>query len=103
MNYDEDLYDARVGVETYARYIRQNLKDQETWRDIVRGAADLCIDIQYRPACRENPYLCDLLMTVVGSVLSESEDNFGGSDRIGESALVRSTKKEILKAISEFE
>ncbi len=42
-------------------------------------------------------------MTVVGSVLSESEDNFGGSDRIGESALVRSTKKEILKAISEAE
>ncbi len=30
MNDQEDLYDARVGVETYARYIRQDLKEQET-------------------------------------------------------------------------
>lgn len=103
MNDQEDLYDARVGVETYARYIRQDLKEQETWRDMVQGAAELCIEIQDTPACTENPYLCNLLVTVVVGVLLGSEDYFGESDQTRELALVRSTKKEIMKAISEIE
>ena len=103
MNDQEDLYDARVGVETYAQYIRQDLKEQETWRDMVRGAAEWCFQIVETPACTENPYLRDLLIIFVITVLLESENYFGESHRIGESALVRSTKKEILKAISEIE
>ena len=103
MNDQEDLYDARVGVETYARYIRQDLKEQETWRDMVRDAAEWCFQIVETPACTENPYLRDLLIVVVNTVLLGSENYFGESHRIGESALVRSTKKEILKAISEIE
>ena len=99
MNDQEDLYDARVGVETYARYIRQNLKDQKNWRDMVRGAEDLCSDILNTPACRENPYLCELLINVVVSVLLGSEHYFGESDKARELASVRSTKLQILNAI----
>ncbi len=103
MNDQKDLYDVRVGVETYARYIRQDLKEQETWGDMVRGAAEWCFKIVETPACTENPYLRDLLIIVVNTVILASENYFGESHRIGESALVRSKKKEILKVISEFE
>ncbi len=103
MNDQEDLYDARVGVETYVRYIRQDLKEQETWRDMVRDAAEWCFQIVETPACTENPYLRDLLIIVVNTVLLKSENHFGESHRIGESALLRSTQKKILKEISEYE
>lgn len=102
MNNQEDLYDARVGVETYARYIRESLLERENWRDMVRGAAELCLEIEATPACRENPYLCNLIMTIVVTVLLVSEDYFGESDRVRELALVRSTKRAAMKAISEI-
>ena len=103
MNNQEDLYDARVGVETYARYIRESLLEQESWRDMVRGAAELCLEIGATPACTENPYLRDLLMTVIVCVLLESEDYFGESDQARELALVRRTKRVVMEAISEIQ
>ena len=103
MNDLEDLYDARVGVETYARHIRQDLQKQETWRDMVRGAAGLCAEIENTPACTENPYLCNLVMTVVRTVLLASEDYFGESDQARELALVRRTKRVVMEAISEIQ
>ena len=103
MNDQYDLYDARVGVETYAQSIRESLKEQETWWDMVRGAAGLCAEIEDTPACTENPYLCNLLMTVVRTVLLETEDCFGESDQARELALVRRTKRAVLEAISRNE
>ena len=103
MNDDYELYDARAGFETHARYIRQNLKDQETWGDMVRGAEDLCNHILNTPACRENPHVCELLINVVISVLLGSENFFGKSDKVRELALVISTKKQIMNAISWIE
>ena len=103
MNDDYELYDARVGVQTYAQYIRESLEKKESWRDIVRGAAELCIEIQDKPACTENPYLCNLLITVVVGVLLGPEDYFGESDKARELALVRRTKKEIMNSISWIE
>ncbi len=103
MNDQEDLYDARIGFDTYAQYIRERLKKQKNWRDMVRDAAEWCFQIVETPACTENPYLRDLLVIVVTTVLQESENYFGESHRIGESALLRSTQKKILKEISEYE
>ncbi len=103
MNDQYDLYDARVGVETYAQSIRESLKEQETWSDMVRGAAGLCAEIEDTPACTENPYLCNLLMTVVRTVLLESEHYFGESNQARELALVRSTKRAIMESISEIQ
>ena len=103
MNDQEDLYDARVGFETYARHIRQNLKDQETWGDMVRGAEELCIDISNTPACRENPHVFELLIDVVLSVLLATENYFGESDKARELPLVRSTKEQIMNTISWIE
>ncbi len=95
-----NLSDARVGVETYARLIREGIKEQETWYDMVLGAVALCTVIQDTPACRENPYLRDLLINAVVRVLIMSADFFGDSDHMRESALVRSTKRELEEAIS---
>ena len=103
MNDQYELYDARVGVSTYARYIRESLKEQENWRDMVRGAVMWCDEIENTPACSENPHLCNLLMTVVRIVLLESEDDFGELDQARELALVRRTKRVVMEAISKIE
>ena len=55
------------------------------------------------PACTENPYLCNLVMTVVRTVLLASEDYFGESDQARELALVRSTKSAIVEALSRIQ
>ena len=98
-----ELYDARVGVETYARIISESIKEQETWRDMVWGAVALCAEIRDTPACSENPFLCDLLITAVGCVLIESADFFGASDQVRESDLVRSTRRALEEVISEIQ
>ena len=96
MNDQYELYDVRVGVATYTRWIYESLIEQESWRDMVRGAAGLCAESENTPACTENPYLCNLVMTVVRTVLLKSEDYFGESGQARELALVRRTKKEIM-------
>ncbi len=104
MNEQLDLYDARVGVETYARIISESIKEQETWQDMVLGTGDLLIEIQTQPACTENPYLRDLIITTVVCVLIESKDFFGDSDQVRELELVRSTRRaleEVISAIQE--
>ena len=103
MNDQEDLYDARVGFDTYAQYIRERLKKQKNWRDMARDTAELCLEIQDTPACSENPYLCNLIITVVICVLAESEDYFDESDKARGQELLNRTKREIIKAISELE
>ena len=100
MNDHLDLYDARLGVETYARLISESIKEQETWRDMVLGTVALLSEIRDTPACRENPYLRDLLINAVVRVLIMSADFFGDSDHMRESALVRSTKRALEEAIS---
>ena len=47
MNDQEDIYDAHVGVDTYSQSIRESLKEQESWRDMIRGAAGLCAEIEH--------------------------------------------------------
>jgi hypothetical protein len=103
MNDKWDLYDARVGVETYARIISESIKEQETWRDMVLGAVALCLEFQDGPACGDNPYLCNLLMNAVICVLIESKDFFGDSDHVRELELVRSTKRAIAEVISDIQ
>ena len=103
MNDQYELYDVRVGVATYTRWIHESLIEQESWRDMVRGAAGLCAEIENTTACTENPYLCNLLMTVVRTVLLESEHYFGQSNQARELALVRSTKRAIMESISEIQ
>ena len=103
MNEQVELYDVRVGMETYARVISERISEQETWRGMVRGAAMLCLEIQDEPACSENPYLCNLLVTAVICVLLESEDFVGDSDRERELALVKSTKSSIAQAIADWQ
>ena len=100
MNDHLDLYDARLGVETYARLISESIKEQETWRDMVLGAAALCSESKIEPACSENPYLQDLLMNAIACVLFESKDFFGDSDQVRESDLVRSTRSALDEVIS---
>ena len=100
---NEQLYDVRVGVETYARVISESISEKETWRDMVRGAAMLCLEFQEEPACSENPYLCSLLVAAVICVLLESEDFFGDSDHVRELALVKSTKNALEQMVSEFQ
>ena len=102
MNDKWGLYDARVGVETYARIISESIKEQETWRDMVLGAAALCLEFQDEPACSENPYLCNLLTTAVICVLIESKDFFVDSDRSRELVLVKSTKTALEEVISQI-
>ncbi len=103
MNDKWDLYDARVGVETYAQFIGESLIEQATWRDMVLGAVALCLEFQDEPACSENPYLCNLLTTAVICVLIESKDFFGDSDHVRELELVRSTKRALEEVISRIQ
>ena len=100
MNYQLDLYDARVGVENYARLMSESLIEQATWRDMVWGAMKLCTEIRNEPSCRENPYLRDLLMNAIACVLLETKDFFGVSDQVRESDLVRSTRSALEEVIS---
>ena len=97
---NDQLYDVRIGVDTYSQIIRESIIEQEAWRDMVRGAMELCLEFQEEPACSENPYLCNLLVTAVICVLGESEDFFGDSDRVRELALVKSTKSALEQVIS---
>ncbi len=100
MNDHLDLYDARLGVETYARLISESIKEQETWRDMVLGTVALLSEIQDTPACTENPYLRDLLINAVVRVLIMSTDFFGDSDQVRELDLVRSTRRALEEVIS---
>lgn len=103
MNNQMDLYDVRVGVGTYARIISESIKEQETWQDMVQGAVEMCLEIQDEPACSENPYLCNLLVTAVTCVLIESKDFFGDSDHVRELALVKSTKSALEQIVSDIQ
>ena len=100
MNDHLDLYDARVGVETYARLISERIKEKEAWRDVVSGAMVLCTEIQNEPSCSENPYLRDLLMNAIACVLLETKDFFGDSDQVCELDLVRRTRRALEEVIS---
>ena len=103
MNNQEDLYDVRIGFDTYAQYIRERLKKQKNWRDMACDTAELCLEIQNTPACSENYYLCNLIITVVICVLGETENHFDESDKARGQELLNRTKREIIKAISELE
>ena len=100
---NEELYDVRVGMETYSRIISESITEQETWRDMVMGAAALCFNFVEEPACSENPYLRDLLVCAVSCVLIESKDIFGDSDRERELALVKSTKSALEQMVSHMQ
>ena len=103
MNDKWDLYDARVGVETYSQIIRESVTEQETWRDMVRGAVGLCDEIRNELVCTENPYLRELLVDAVTCVLIKSKDIFGDSDHVRELALVKNTKTALEQMVSEFQ
>lgn len=103
MNNQLDLYDTRVGVETYARLISESIKEQETWRDMVYGAMELCDQFCQEPACRENPYLYELLLNAIVCVLFQAKDFFGDSDHVRELELVRSTKRALEQVISRIQ
>ncbi len=100
MNDHLDLYDARLGVETYARLISESIKEQETWRDMVLGTVALLSESQDTAACWENSYLRDLIIKAVVCVLFESKDFFGDPDQVRESDLVRSTRRALEEVIS---
>ena len=100
MNDKWNLYDARVGVETYARLISESIKEQETWRDMVLGTGALLSESQDTAVCWENSYLRDLIIKAVVCVLIESKDFFGDSDHARELELVRSTKRALEEVIS---
>ncbi len=103
MNNLADLYDVRVGMETYARVISESISEQETWRDMVWGALELCSDIRNELVCTENPYLRELLVDAVTCVLFKSKDIFGDSDHVRELALVKNTKTALEQMVSEFQ
>ena len=97
---NDQLYDVRVGVETYSRIIRESIIEQENWRDMVRGAAVLCSGFNDEPACSENPYLCSLIIASINCVLLESTDFFDDSDHARDLALMKSTKSALEQVIS---
>ena len=103
MNNQIDLYDVRVGVETYARVIRESISEQETWLDMVCGAVMLVSEIRNERVCRENPYLLELLVDAVTCVLLESEYFFSESDHERELAVVKSTKSALEHSISHMQ
>ena len=100
---NDQLYDVRIGVDTYSQIIRESIIEQETWRDMVLGAVGLCAEIQGELACTENPYLRDLLMESVIRVLLKSGDFFGDTDHVRELALVKSTKFALEQVISDMQ
>ena len=103
MNDQVDLYDVRVGVEYFAELISERLIDQETWRDIVCGAIGLSESFCEEPACRENPYLYELLLNAINCVLFQAMDYFVDSDHVRELALVKSTKRALEEVISRIQ
>ena len=103
MNNQIDLYDVRVGVETYSRIISESIKEQQTWRDMILGAVELCLELREEPACSENPYLCNLLTTAIICVLMKSKDFVVDSDHVHELELVRSTKRALAEVISNIQ
>ena len=100
---NDELYDVRVGMETYSRIISESITEQETWRGMVRGAVGLCTDIRNDLVCTENPYLRELLVDAVTYVLIESQNIFGESDHVRELALVNSTKNALERMVSEMQ
>ncbi len=97
------LYDARVGVETYARIISEDIKEQETWRKMVLQTSALLSGCLVSEVCWENVYIRDLIIKAVMCVLIESTDFFGASDQVRESDLVRSTRRALEEVISEIQ
>ena len=100
---NDELYDVRVGMETYSRIISESITEQETWRDMVSGAVELCSDIRNELVCTENPYLRELLVDAVAYVLIESKDIFSDSDHVRELALVKSTKSVLEQMVSDMQ
>ena len=94
------LYGVRCGVRHYTQLINESLIDQETWRDMVRGAIGLCYEIQSEPKCRENPIMLELLMNSIANVLLETKDCFSDSDSVRELVLVSRTKNTLEQVIS---
>ena len=97
-----NLYDARVGVETYARLISENIKEQETWRVMVLETSALLDGCLHSEVCWENVYIRSLIIRAVDCVLYESMDFFGASNQVRESDLVRSTRRALEEVISEI-
>ena len=100
---NNELYDVRVGVKYVSEVIREWVIDQATWREMVIGTGCLFVLFHEEPACRENPYLYELLLNAVGCVLYETKDfvSDSGRDRERELALVKSTKSALEQVISD--
>ncbi len=98
-----ELYDARVGVETYARIINESIKEQETWRGMVLETGSLLDGCLFSEVCWENVYIRSLIIRAVDCVLYESMGFFGASDQVRESDLVRSTRRALEEVISDIQ
>ena len=98
-----DLNDARVGVETYSRIINETMVEKKTWPEMIMGTADLCLDFLDKPACSQNPHLCNLLVTTIVCILFQSKDFIVVLDHGREKELLRRTKAELAKVISNIQ
>lgn len=93
--------DAPDDASGYSQCIIERIRSYETWSGIVREAVQLCNEVEDRQRVRDDSHLCNLMMSVVRTVLLESEVFFEFLPGNRETVVVDRTKIALRDAISD--